>query len=458
MPQKSLRILVVILFISVAARLAVALYLGDVVDAPPLLTDQRSYHALGERLSTGHGFSFAEPWYPFYLPASSPTSHWSFLYSLFVAVVYSIFGPHILIARIIQAILGGILLPLMVYSLARRVFVTSIGPAMTTWLSRRGISGEGLALWAAGISAIYLYFVLYAATVMTETFYIVALLWSFDRAIALVDTPSLKGGLLLGLSLGVATLMRQSILPWIVVLVLWLLWAGWRTQRLPRMLRSVLLAAAALAAMIAPFTLRNYRVYGEFLLLNSNAGYAMYSAQHPMHGTSFQAFEAAPLPTDLRGQNEAQLDRELMQRGIQFVLADPGRYLLLSASRVPIYFEFWPTADSSLIDNFGRVASFGLFLPFMVYGLWLMLKHGGIKAGGGWRAFALTPMALFIGFIGFYSVLHIFTWAIPRYRLPIDAVAIIFAALGLRDIVRYVLAKLPAHRQVDVRSQEAKQV
>jgi len=183
----------------------------------------------------------------------------------------------------------------------------------------------------------------------------------------------------------------------------------------------------------------------------------MYSAQHPMHGTSFQAFEAAPLPTDLRGQNEAQLDRELMQRGIQFVLAEPGRYLLLSASRVPIYFEFWPTAGSSLVDNIGRVASFGLFLPFMVYGLWLMLKHAGIKAVGGWRAFALTPMALLIGFIGFYSVLHIFTWAIPRYRLPVDAVAIVFAAPGLRDVVRYVVAKLPARRQADI-SRQAKQV
>ena len=95
-----------------------------------------------------------------------------------------------------------------------------------------------------------------------------------------------------------------------------------------------------------------------------------------MHGTSFQEYAAAPLPADLAGQglNEAQWDKALMARGIGFVLAEPGRYLLLSLSRVRDYFEFWPTADSSLIFNAGRVLSIALFLPFMLYGIWVEVK------------------------------------------------------------------------------------
>ncbi len=102
----------------------------------------------------------------------------------------------------------------------------------------------------------------------------------------------------------------------------------------------------------------------------------MYSAQHPMHGTSFQEYAAAPLPGDLAGQglNEAQWDKALMARGIGFVLAEPGRYVMLSLSRVRDYFEFWPTADSSLIFNAGRVLSIALFLPFMLYGIYLEVK------------------------------------------------------------------------------------
>jgi len=41
-----------------------------------------------------------------------------------------------------------------------------------------------------------------------------------------------------------------------------------------------------------------------------------------------------------------------------------------------------------------------------------------------------------------YSILHIFTWAMPRYRLPVDAVLMSFAALALYQIARWVSAHL----------------
>jgi hypothetical protein len=195
--------------------------------------------------------------------------------------------------------------------------------------------------------------------------------------------------------------------------------------------------------------LRNYSVYGQFLLLNSNAGYAMFSAQNPMHGTTFQEFEAAPMPTDLTGLNEAQLDRALMQRGIGFVLAEPGRYLLLSMSRIPDYFEFWPTPDTSLLNNLGRVGSYGVLLPFMLVGIVMALRLAGPSAQGGWRNFSTTPFALVLIFILIYSILHIFTWAMPRYRLPVDAVTISFAAMALDALA---LALLKRWRTKSVKS------
>ncbi len=157
-----------------------------------------------------------------------------------------------------------------------------------------------------------------------------------------------------------------------------------------------------------------------------------------MHGTVFQEFDAAPVPPELVGQNEAQLDKELMQRGIGFVLADPGRYLLLSLSRVVDYFEFWPSADTSLINNVGRVGSFGLLLPFMIVGGWLAFKSSGPRAMGSWRRFMLSPLALSSLFMVVYSLLHIFTWAMPRYRLPVDAVALPLAALAIVKLANWL--------------------
>jgi hypothetical protein len=288
-----------------------------------------------------------------------------------------------------------------------------------------------LALTAAGISAVYFYFVLYSATLMTETFYLSALLWSLYEALALAERPTLKRAVLLGVSLGITTLLRQSILPWIAVMFVWLLWSGYRARVLRKSIGAVALATGLIVLMILPFTLRNYSVYGQFLLLNSNAGYAMFSAQHPMHGTNFQEFEAAPVPGDLAGLNEAQLDRVLMQRGIGFVLAEPGRYLLLSFSRIPDYFEFWPTPDTAPLNNLGRVGSIGVLLPFMLAGMFMTLRLAGPGAQGGWRNFSASPVAMVLLFVLVYSVLHIFTWAMPRYRLPVDIVALSFAALAL---------------------------
>ncbi len=431
-----------IILIAILLRLAAGVYLGNTV---PLNTDETSYSALGARLSTGHGYSFDRGWYPF-TPPDTPTAHWSFLYSAFVAAVYSITGPHPLAARLISAVLGGILLPWIMYRFARRLYIEeepaqTAAPGSQNAVSQSLSAAQILPLLSALLAAVYLFFIIFSASLMTETFYITALLWSLERGLALQQTlraiyapqrQVLLIGLGLGIALGIATLLRQSILPWAPVMGLWLLWRGWRQARFGAAFQAMAVAAVVVIACILPFTVRNYRVYHEFLLLNSNAGYAMYSAQHPMHGDSFKEYAAAPIPEGLGNLNEAQLDKELMARGIGFILADPVRYVRLSLSRVRDYFEFWPTPNAPLISNIGRVFSIALLLPFMLYGIWLAVRNPNRSP-----AHALLhgeDVAFLLLFMAFYSLLHILTWAMARYRLPVDAVAIPFAALALLDL------------------------
>lgn len=439
-------------------RLAVAISLGNAIVRA---TDEYSYSALAQRVASGYGYSFAEGWYPF-TPAGAPTAHWSFLYAAFVASVYELAGYHPLVARLVQATLGSVLLPWLIYRLTRRLF-----PA---W--------PHVALVAAACAAVYAYFVLYAAQLMTETFFIAALLWSLERALALTaggdsakrdpkvagpksilehDAWRWKTALTLGISLGIAALLRQSVLPWVALLFAWLLFQSLRPaeygEHAPcraRRIAMLISAGMMMLLFIVPFTIRNYVVYGDFLLLNSNAGYAMYSAQHPLHGTDFQAFVAAPLPEELlaRELNEAQWDQELMRRGVDFVAADLVRYLQLSTSRVLDFFEFWPT-DTTLLHNAGRLLSFTLFLPFYITGIILAMRETG-RHSRGCRDFWAQPISLLLLFISSYSLLHIFTWAMPRYRLPIDAVAMPFAALALEEswyVLRVHLPRLSRDRR-----------
>jgi hypothetical protein len=152
------------------------------------------------------------------------------------------------------------------------------------------------------------------------------------------------------------------------------------------------------------------------------------------------------MPDDMAGLNEVQMDRELMRRGIGFVLADPGRYIQLSLSRVADFFEFWPTSATTLLNNLGRVGSFGLMLPFMIYGMIMGFKWCGPKAQGGWLKFSTTPLAMTLLFVALYSIQHVLTWAMPRYRLPVDAVLVSFAALGLSNVARWIKDKIRSHR------------
>lgn len=389
-----------ILALAVVLRLGAAVAIGDAVTDLPGIHDQITYDALTKSILAGRGYSFEYYWYPF-TPANTPTSHWSFLYPLYLAGVYAVFGYHPLAARMIQGALSGALAAWLIYRLGKRLF------------------GERVGLAAAALSAVYIYSVYYDAALMTESFYIVGILAMLNLVLDITDGTgrAVVKWALLGVALGITTLLRQSVLPWAAVMLLWIVWAGRKRVRWTH----VLIPLAIVALFIAPWTIRNYRAYGEFLLLNSNAGFAMYSSQAPAHGTLFISAHVEPLPPELAGLNEAQMDRALMRRGIQFVLDDPGRYALLSLSRVAVFFKFWPGPESSTMSNISRALSYALYLPFFLYGLYLSRRE--------WRRCSLLYL---FGVV--YSLVHILTWASIRYRIPIDAAFMPFAALAVVDI------------------------
>ena len=211
MKRSNKLILFGIIIFSVLSRLGGALYFGDQVTNLPGTFDQISYNTLALRVLGGHGFSFGQPWWPL-TAAGAPTAHWSFLYTFYLVLVYTLFGPHPIIVRLIQAVLVGVLQPVLAYLIGRRVF------------------GETVGLVSACLTACYAYFIYYSATLMTEPFYITAILASLYLAIIIVDRAQTRKdpikmfvllGIGLGFTLGTAVLLRQLFLlvcPLIVLL------------------------------------------------------------------------------------------------------------------------------------------------------------------------------------------------------------------------------------------------
>ena len=422
------RILFLTLAASVIVRVIAAIYLGNSVVALPGTFDQVSYHNLALRVVSGHGFTFGEPWWPA-TAAGAPTAHWSYLYTGYLILVYKFFGLNPLIARILQAVIVGLLQPYLAYRIGRHLFNPVTGLA------------------AAILTAFYTYFIYYSATLMTEPFYILAILASLLISMYMVNEEpdreqgqtesfikeNLWMGVWLGLMLGVAVLMRQLFLLLIPFILLWIWWASGK-----RIWRSLLITGVTIVIMVIPFTVFNYLRFDRFVLLNTNAGYALFWSNHPIYGTNFVPILTddmgsyhALIPEELLSLDEAALDQELLKLGIGFILEDPVRYVALSISRIPPYFTFWPSSSSSLISNISRVSSFGIMLPFMLYGLYRSFVQRA-------KPLLRQPLFLIYMFILIYTGIHVLTWTLVRYRLPVDALLVAFAGLAIVDLANRV--------------------
>lgn len=417
-------LLALIICAGILVKALAAFYLGDSVTELPGTADQVSYHALAVRVLEGHGFTFDKNWWPA-TKAGEPTAHWSYLYVLYLAGVYRVFGVHPLIARLIQVLLVGVAQVLLTYGIALRSF------------------GKGAALTAAALNVLYLYFVYYAGTLMTEPFYITCILAVLYLAILISDQKpgsdqvsqknrrkNLQYAVSLGVLIGFTVLLRQLFLIFVPFLFIWIWWVT-RSKKNASGPGSILISVAITAALLLPFTVYNYARFQRFVLLNTNSGFAFFWGNHPIHGTDFitaremEDYQSL-IPAEFRTLDEAALDQALLKQGVQFVLDDPIRYLKLSASRIPVYFNFWPSSESGPISNITRVASFGLYLPFFLTGIWLWLRRQAPK--GFWNILQ-SPGFLLLLFAGIYTGIHVLTWTLVRYRLPVDAVLMPFAAL-----------------------------
>ncbi|HEX9077702.1 MAG TPA: glycosyltransferase family 39 protein, partial [Anaerolineae bacterium] len=309
--------------------------------------------------------------------------------------------------RLIQALVSGLGIWL-AYRLGKRLF------------------GNWVGLASATLTAGYAYLVFFNAALMTQTYYIISVMAAFDLALGLADQPTRRGWVLLGLVFGIGALTRQTLLLFAPFLFGWIIWRAFRRLRW----KDILLSLGMIGLVILPWTAYNYFTFHDFLLLNSNGGFWFFSSNHPNQGTNFDPTYVAPIPEDLQGLSEPAEDRALFQRGLGFVAADPVRFMLLTVNRMKDYFWMTPSENSSLISNVGRILSFPLYLPFMLYGLYHSRQR--------WKECA--PLYLYVLFEAIFCLV---SWAAPRYRLPSDALMMVFAGFGVVSLARNFGINLP---------------
>ncbi len=396
--REETRSLCVVLLMALVVRLCAALVLGNTVSGLSGAHDEISYSMLGHRIATGHGMTFPEGWYPWIQP-EAPQSYYSATFTLGLGAVYWVFGYYPLIARLLMALMSTAVV-LMLYVVTKDFF------------------GQRVALVTATIATFYAYLVFYGVTLVTETPFTLAILLAIHLVHRMRGATSFRVALGLGACLALAVLLRMAVVFFVPVLLAWL------AMNLKGRERWYSTAVPILCIIMAvlPFTVRNYRLWGQFLLLESQFGHVFWNGNHPGHLGQFSN-AVFPIPADVLAlRNDALMTNRLLVLGVQNVLADPVHFANLTLDRARIFFSFLPTSDTGRLENLGRLLSFGVVFPAALAGMWLTRQR--------WRS--LLPVYLFILL---HTSIYLLTWSMVRYRVPLDGFFIAFSAVTLLTVL-----------------------
>ena len=360
----------------------------------------------------------------------TPTAFWPPGYPLLLAATYSVFGPHLLAAKLLNVAL----------SVATCAFVFALGTRLF---------GARVGLCAAAILALLPDSIWYTPLLLSEVTFstmLAALLWLF----AVWSERGVEGArwILFGAGVGAAALVRGT-----ASLFLAVPFAAWwiAERRLAPALRRTLLAAVGMAALIAPWTLRNALVMHAPIAIASSVGMSFLYTHNPeAEGTATwrQAHYRSERLRDLRAlpqpEREVAEMRAGLREGLEWMLSHPGRELALVPARWLALFRHghagldWaqphpgaseppdevprallgPDADRALAAI--SDLSFFLLLAFAAAGV------PGTWARGGAGALALPLSVAYVLFV--HGVLF---YGEPRYHAPLLPVLALLAARGL---------------------------
>ncbi|MFP4500533.1 MAG: tetratricopeptide repeat protein [Candidatus Hydrogenedentota bacterium] len=433
----------VVLLVGVALRLW---YLAYVVDAPDFRAlrqdmDVQDYHARA---------MFTGDWtLPAHAPADPEISSTPYYrppgYPCFLAAVYALTGGSYLAPRLVNMVLG-LLTAVLWFLLGRRVF--------NPWMG----------VLAAGLSVTYWGSVYYEGEVNDPAlflFLIPCIVWSL---VWWAEGPGWRRATLTGILTGCYTLMRPNILAFGPVMALWMLhhlyWHG-RMRRLAGSWAALLIGTLV---FIAPVTVRNYVVSGEFvpistyfgenLLIGNGPGSDGYTSWLPylqeLEGTGqFSVWVYPNIVRGLAGEigdpalTHSEASDIFMKKALDYMAAHPARTLRLTLKKVLLFWSPVEITENKVVHYekahyppLKYMPGFPMVLALLLFGL-------GALAHDAWRgrlAHPATPrmgptqaqvVFLLVAFVAVYFGTFLPFFVNARARAPLYGVLLFLGAYGL---------------------------
>jgi hypothetical protein len=187
-------------------------------------------------------------------------------------------------------------------------------------------------------------------------------------------------------------------------------------------LRKLLTYVAVYCVLLAPWWVSNYHYRGAFIRLDLGGGANFYSGNNPMNhsggGVDGVDYDSKPFE---RITDQVARDRAYWDAGIRFIRENPRRFLQLAAIKFVRFWRLWPYSEK--YEGFRYVAaSLVSFTPVLV----LTLVYLAI-----WGFADFLSIAPLLAFAAYLTLVDVVFVASMRYRLPIEPLMIVLAAVAL---------------------------
>ncbi len=334
--------------------------------------------------------------------------------SLLAGFIYFGGTSAFLLLELLQAVLGACTC-LLIYALGKELF------------------GRSTACVGAIALSFYPPLVIKIAYIDPITIEVLLLVAAFLLLARCGEKPSLAKGIAAGWLLGLFALSRPALFPCAA-----LLFGAWFIQgnMRQRHWRAVVLV---FILGFSPWTLRNYLVHQQVVLVSTNGGYNFWIGNNAFATGEAYAADGQPvwtkMPAELKARvlaaGEAAGDRILYKEGMRWVTDNPAAFAALTAKRFVYFWWFRPGAGvgQGAHSTFPASWRFGYQI---FYALLLVGAVIGLVLSRHWWPQLLPFYALFAGFTLVYSVFFVHT----RYRMVLEPFLIVLAAFGANALAK----------------------
>jgi len=385
----------------------------------PQMLDSHYYHRWAIEIISGNFWGsdvfFLRPLYPYLL-----------------ALVYAVLGQHILAVQLVQTVFATVSCFLL-YDATRRIF------------------GKRPAIFAAFGFALTGILVLYTGALLyVETTVLLSLLFLW---LILIAGRRLWLWTLSGVCFGLLVICRPEVLVLLPFLLIWLWRRGAETALTPTLslqgrgrgsARGLVAMTAAAIAVVAIVPVRNYVVARDPVLFTAHSGINFYYGNNPSADGTWQPTREFEKGGGFSHERLAEISRTIEGRevkpsrasahwtaqGLKFITHQPLSYLRLLGRKLLLFFSNYEVPNNYYPET-ARAASLPLKLAFVNFGLVLALGLLGMVWAWPKRGQSL-PAYLFVAA---YLVSALLSYVLSRLRAPAIPFLLMFAGLGLSELV-----------------------